>query len=313
MDDTDRRLLFLLYKDPRMPLGEIAEGLGISRQAVNRRLLCLTKAGLFKSIRAEISMYYLDGVLVWIWGKSNAAQLDEALDRLGKNEFTTRVAVAGGNELLIWGYLKKLSQLSGFVKFVKHAAEMPELMVGLPCFCDGINPIWVDGGHLPKESYKKLSPLDLNIIAALQGNARKPIAEIAKSIGASVKTVRRHIGVMRREGSLDYGEPWDLPPGEDMITIVHVTLKRSADTVKSARKLLRIDPVHFMYLRQFSNLPNYLVGLISSNRMIEIRKILKEIKEDENVLSAIPNLLYSERGYTPWDYWLVPSSSGSNH
>ena len=313
MDDIDRKLVLLLYEDPRMPLRELAKGLGISRQAVNRRIQNLTKAGLFKSLRAEVSMFYLDGVLVWIWGRSRAALLDKVLDNLGESEFTTRVVVAGGNELFIWGFLRKISDLSGYVEFVKHAAEMPELTVGLPCFCDGINPISFDGGQPPKDRYRKLSPLDLKIIAVLQDNARKPIAEIADSIGASAKTIRRHIEVMRREGSLDYAAPWDIPPGEDMITMLFVTLRRGADTVRSARRLLRIDPIHFMYLRQFSNLPSFLIGLITSDRMTEIRKILREIKQDEDVLSVTPNLIYSERGYTPWDYRLVPAISELNH
>jgi DNA-binding Lrp family transcriptional regulator len=309
MDDTDRKLVLLLYEDPRTPLRELAKGLGISRQAVSHRMQNLTKAGLFKSLRAEISMFYIDGVLVWIWGRSKAASLDKVLDDLGASEFTARVTVAGGNDLFIWGYLRKISELSGYVEFVKHAAEMPEPTVGLPCFCDGINPISLDGGQPPQESYRKLSPLDLKIIAALQDNARKPIAEIAGSIGASAKTVRRHIEVMRREGSLDYAAPWDIPPGKDMITMIFVTLRRSSDTVKSARRLLRIDPIHFMYLRQFSNLPSFLVGLISSDRMTEIREIIGEIREDEDVLSVVPNLIYSEREYTPWDYRLVPAGS----
>lgn len=313
MDDTDRKLILLVYEDPRMPVSELAKRLGISRQAVNRRMQNLTKVGLFKSLRAEISMFYLDGVLVWIWGRSEAALLDKVLDDLGESEFTTRVTIAGGNELFVWGYLRSISELSRYVEFVRHAAEMPELTVGLPCFCDGINPIAFNGGHPPKERYRKLSPLDLKIIAALQDNVRRPVAEIAGNVGASIKTVRRHIRVMRLEGSLDYAAPWDIPPGEDMVTMIYLTLRRSADTVGSAKRLLRIDPVHFIYLRQFSNLPGFLVGLISSDRMTEIRKILREIEEDEDVVSVTPNLIYSERGYIPWDYRLVPASDGPSH
>ena len=306
MDDIDRKLLVILYEDPRMPLKHLAKRLGISRQAVNHRMQNLTKAGLFESLKGEISMFYLGGVLVWIWGRSKAEMLDKALDALGKSEFTTRVTIAGGNELFIWGYLRHVSELSEYVKFVKHAADMPELTVGLPCFFDGINPEAFDGGRPPKERYRKLSPLDLRIIAALRKNARMPIADIAGSTGATSKTVRRHIEIMRREGSLDYGAPWDIPPGEDMITVIFVTLRRNADTVTSARRLLRIDPVHFFYLRQFSNLPSFLVGLVSSDRMSEIRKILSDIREDKDVTSVVPNLIYSERNYMPWDYWLLP-------
>jgi DNA-binding Lrp family transcriptional regulator len=310
MDDIDRKLILILYEDPRMPLRKLAESIGISRQAVNHRIQNLAKAGLFKTLKAEISMFYLDGVLVWLWGRSKAASVDKALDALGDSEFTARAIVGGGNEFLIWGYLRHVSELSGYVKFVKDTAEMPDVTVGLPCFFDGINPPWADGGQPPKERYRTLTALDLRIIATLQSDSRMPIAEIASRTGTSPRTARRRIDVMRREGSLDYAAPWDIPPGADMVTVLYIILKKGADTVTSSKRLLRIDPIHFMYLRQFSNLPSFLLGLVTSDKMTQIRKILSEIREDKNVLSVTPNLIYSEREYIPWDYRMLPSKLG---
>ncbi len=304
--------MLLLYEDPRMPLQLLAKKIGISRQAVNHRIQSLAKLGLFKSIRSEISLSYLDGVVVWIWGRPSAAKLDKVLDRLGESEFTFRVTVAGGNQILVWAFLRKMAELSGYVRFVKEVAEMPEMTVGLPCFWDGINEAVCDGPQ-PKDTHRKLSPLDLRIIATLQDDARKPASEIGARIGVSTKTVRRHIELMRKDGSLDYNAPWDIPPGQDMITIVLVSLKGSANTIRSARRLLRLDPLHFMYLRQFSNIPNLLLGLITSDRMSEIRKILKYIQEDQDVLSVTPNLMYYERNYSSWDNELVHQASDPVH
>src|SRR4030067_2864892 len=279
MNDTDRKLMLLMYEDPRMPLREVEKRLGISRQAVSHRLQVLKKAGVFKDIKAAISNYYLDGVAVAIWGRSKTSSLDEALDRLGESEFTTRVTVAGGNELYIFGYLKRASELSDYVEFVKNAAEMPELTVGLPCYGDGINPICFDGGQLPKESYKRLTPIDLRIIASLQEDARKPIAEIAESVGVSAKTVRRRLEGMRRDGSLDFDSPRDLPSGEDMLTILYIDLRRDVDKVRTARRLLSIDPLHLQVFRSYGNLSDVLVGLLSSDKMTDVREILRKIKQ----------------------------------
>src|SRR5512137_1360966 len=107
MDDTDRKLMLLMYEDPRMPLQDLAKRLGISRQAVNHRMQVLTKHGVFRDIKAAISNYYLNGVAVAIWGRSKTSSLDEVLDRLGESEFTTRVTVTGGNDLFVFGYLKR--------------------------------------------------------------------------------------------------------------------------------------------------------------------------------------------------------------
>ncbi len=304
MDDTDRRLMILLYEDPRMSLRDMAKRLGISRQAVHHRMVAFRKIGLFKQIRAEISNYYIEGVPVAVFGRSRTASIDMTLDRLGESEFTTTVDVAGGNDLFIFGYLRNISELQGYVEFVKKTAEMPEPTVGIPSFGDGINPIFYDGGTR-RESYRRLSPIDIKIVASLQEDARKPIVEIAKSVGLTAKTVRRHLERMRSEGSLDFGSSWDIPEGVDMVTMLHVMLRRGADKVKTARKLLSIDPVHFIYLRSFSNLPDVLVGLISSDKMTEIRGIIRKIADDGEVLSVTPNLIYQERRYRPWDVALT--------
>ena len=301
MDDTDRKLMLLIYEDPRMHLRELARRLGITRQAVHHRMRVLTKAGVFRTIKAAISNYYLDGVPVAVWGKSNAASAEETFESLGGSEFTTCVRVAGGNDLFVAGYLRDISELSSYVEFVKKAAEMPEPTVGILCVGDGINPLSFDGG-MRKQSHKELSPIDLKIIASLQDDARKPIAEIADAVGVSAKTVRCHLEAMRREGSLDFDSPWDVPSGEDMVTMIYVNLRRGADKVKVARRLLSIDRIHIMYMRQFSNLPCLLLGLIYSNKMTEIRKILGAIEDDEDVLSVTPNLIYFERLYPAWDY-----------
>jgi DNA-binding Lrp family transcriptional regulator len=145
MDDTDRKLLWLISEDPRMPLKELAKRLGISRQAVDHRMQIMTKLGTFKSIKAEISFRcYSYLIFPLIWGVSTTESIDKTLDRLGESEFTTNVAVLGGGVVSIFGCVRSESELNDFVDFVKRAAEMPEPTVGLIDFDDGINPGWID-------------------------------------------------------------------------------------------------------------------------------------------------------------------------
>jgi DNA-binding Lrp family transcriptional regulator len=299
MDDIDRKLMLLIYENPRIPLQEIAKRLGISRQAVNHRMQVLTRIGVFRSVRASISQHYLDAVAVAVWGRSKAASVEKNLDRLGESEFTSRAIVAGGNDVYVIGVLRSISELDGYVGFVKGVVEMPEPTVGIVCFGDGVNPDAYDGG-IRKQSPKELSPLDLKIIVSLQDDARKPIAEIADGVGVSAKAVRRRLENMKSEGSLDFNQSWDLTSGEDMLTLVQVNLRSGADKVRVARRLLSKDPLHFVLIRSFSNLPSFLLGLLCSDKMGEIRKILREIGRDEEVLAVTPNLVYLERTYWPW-------------
>ena len=300
MDDTDRKLLLLIFGDPRMPLRELAKRLGVSRQAVHHRLRKLTRAGVFRHMRAAISLHYLDQPIVAIWGRSRNVSVNQVLDKLGESDLTAWARVAGGNEILVIGGLRSVADLDGYVHFVKEAAEMPEPTIGIMNFGDGINPECYNGGRR-KDEYRRLTPLDLRIITALQEDARMPVARIAREVGVSAKTVRRHLEIMRSEGSLDFDEPWDLPPGEDMFTMLYVSLRGGADKIEVGRRLLKIDPVHLVVVRSFSNLPSFLLGLVSSDRMCVIRDILAKVAEDEDVSSVVPNLLYFERMYTTWD------------
>jgi len=319
MDDTDRKLLLLISEDPRMPLKELSRRLGITRQAVSQRLQVLTKLGIFKSIKAEISIHWY-GSLIFplIWGVSKTTSIDKTLDRLGESEFTTSAAVFGGGMLSVFGCVRNELELNDFIDFVKRVAEMPDPTVGLIDTDDGVNhPTGRDRSDRiddskQKRNRKELSSLDLRIIASLHDDARRPVAEIADALGTSVKTIRRHIERMRTEGSLDFHVPYDFPPGEDMFTVLLVNLRGGADKVEVGRRLLSRYPLRVIVVRSFTNIPHFLRILLSSDDMGEIRMIVKEIREDEDVASVTPNLIYDEREYeTAWDWEMLRTLASS--
>jgi len=301
MDDTDRKLLVLIDANPRMHFRELAKKLGISRQAVHRRMQVLTEIGVIKGAIAGISIAYLDAIPVAISGRSMTASIEETLDRLGESELTRRVVVAGGNYLYVVGFLRNISELDSYVEFVKRAAEMPEPTVGIYCLDDGLMPgCSVDGAGKRKQSYKELSTLDLKIIASLKDDARRPIAEIADVVGVSAKTVRRHLEDMVSDGSLDMSVPVDSASGGDMFLIMHVNLRDGADKREVGRRLLSKHYFQDQYIRTHSNLPSLLMWVFWSDKVTEIRKVLREIGEDEDVLSVMLNFAYLERIYTTW-------------
>ena len=187
-----------------------------------------------------------------------------------------------------------MSDLDSYVRFVKDAAEMQDPIIGILCYDDGINPLTTTE---VKESFVTLSPLDLQIMAMLQDDARKPVAEIADAIGVSAKTVRKHLTGMFSEGSMLFDWVWDLTSGEAMLTLLFVKLRDGADKAKFAKRLLSRDPVHLFCPTSFSNIPGLLIVYLSSEHMRDIRKLLGWIAKDEDVLSVTPNLIYEERMY----------------
>jgi len=302
MDETDRKLLALLAAKPRIHFKELAKSLGISRQAIHHRIQVLKETGVIIGITAGISFAYLDAVPVLVFGRSSAASVEETLDRLGESEFTRRAVVAGGNYLYVVGELRTISELDGYVDFVRRAADMQESAVGIPCFDDSLSPSYsVDGVVERKQSYRELSPLDLRIIASLKDDARRPTADIADMVGASAKTVRRHLEGMISGGSLELHVLMDNTSSGPILSAVHVNLKAGADKREVGRRLLSKCPSHDAYVRAFSNLPGFLALVFWSDKMTEIRKVFREIGEDKDVLAVMLNFGYLERIYnTTW-------------
>ncbi|OGS56993.1 MAG: hypothetical protein A3K60_00410 [Euryarchaeota archaeon RBG_19FT_COMBO_56_21] len=301
MDDTDRKLMILIGAEPRIHFRDLAKRLGISRQAVHHRMQVLTKIGVIRGAIAGISVAYLDAIPVCIFGRSRTASVEETLNRLGESELSRRAVVAGGNFLYVIGFLREISELGSYVEFVKLAAEMPEPTVGIYCVDDGLSPYYpVDGVEKRKQSYKDLTPLDLRIIASLKDNARRPVAEIADMLEVSAKTVRRHLKDMISDGSLDLSVPVDLASGGDMFLVAHVNLRDSADKGEVGKRLLSKYQFLDAYVRTFSNFPSLLVWVFWSDKITEIRKAIRDLGEDEDVLAVMLNFAYLERIYTTW-------------
>jgi DNA-binding Lrp family transcriptional regulator len=301
MDETDRKLLNLILANPRIHVQELAKEVGISRQAVYHRMRILKEIGVIKGTEAGVSFPYLDAISVGVFGRSNGTLTEKVFDRLGESEFTRRAAIAGGNFLYAVGELREISELDPYVEFVKRVAKMPEPTVGIYCLDEELmHNFTVDGGGRRKQSHRKLTPLDLRIIASLKADARRPIADISKEVGASTKTIKRHLDSMVSDGLLDLHVLTDAPSGGDLLFAMHLNLKAAADKVDVGRRLLSKYGSLDSYIRSFSNLPGFLMVVFWSDSVQEIRKVVRVTCEDESVLAVMLNFCYLERIYGTW-------------
>jgi DNA-binding Lrp family transcriptional regulator len=223
------------------------------------------------------------------------------LDGLGECEFTRRVVVAGGNYLYAVGELRDISELDGFAEFVRRASGMSEPTVGIYCLDDGLwSDYPVDGIMRRKQSYRELSPLDLKIIASIKNDARRRVKEIAETVGASPKTVRKHLEDMVSDGSLEMHTRTDSYLGGDLCLIGHLVLKAGSDKVEVARRLLSKHQFQDAYFRTFVNIPGFLILVFWSDKIAEIREVISKIGGDEDVMSVMMNFTYLQRLFTTW-------------
>lgn len=250
---------------------------------------------------ADISIPYLDAVPVGILGVSMAPSVPQVFEKLGECEFIRRVIAGCGNYIYVNGILRNLSELKGFVEFVKRTAKLRVATVGFYSDDPGLMPNYVvDGITRRKPDYKRLSQLDLRIIISLKEDVRKPAEEIAKELRVSAKTVKRHLENMMSEGALELHVRTDSPLAGDLMYVVHVTVAKDADRAAIARRLKSRFPFKDAFFLSYSNVPRLLLWIFWTGDISKMREILTAVDDDKDIVALMPNLGYMMRIYSTW-------------
>lgn len=294
MDKTDIILTQLLLRNSRLPYREFADKLGLSVNAVHKRIQALTESGIIRTFTAKVSLSALKALHVLVFGSSEAHSVDETCEKLGKNDSTYWVAVAGGNYLYVGAYLQNISELEPYVAYVKKEAQMSDPTVGI-----------VHEEPLLPPREKTLHPLDYQIIYTLHKNSRKPISEIAEEISVSAKTVRRRLSRMIHEGLIELSIEWYPDVSNDIMTIFHLHPKASADKIKISTLLTKKYSPNAFFSWSFSNLPNLLLCVVWTSSMKELRDIRRGFQGEEVFESVVPNVLYTGHIFDTWRDKLV--------
>ena len=97
MDELDTKLLELLSRDGRMPVGDMASSLGITAPTVRARIKNLEAAGILK-IAGFIDPFRYEEMTIALIGLSivSYGKLEEAMQKLERLDFVTWAAVVTG-------------------------------------------------------------------------------------------------------------------------------------------------------------------------------------------------------------------------
>ncbi len=272
----------------RTPYHELAAKLGLSINAVHKRIGALTDSGIIRAFTAHPSLVSLGAVVVWIYGRSEAAHPSEIRLRMKTDSRTYWVANSGGGYVYVGGYLKDLSELDEYVAFVKSQGEVNDPTIGI----------------MPQMSRRfpndQLSPIDYQILNSLRKDSRKPASEVAKEVNASAKTVHRRLERMTEKALVDFSIDWYPDASNDIVSLCHVEISQKVDR-QSVRELLGHKfSQNILVDVLFSNLPNLLILFLWTNSMKQMEDLRESIGKAEGVKSVMLNVL--QIGYM-FDTW----------
>jgi DNA-binding Lrp family transcriptional regulator len=304
MDKTDIILTLMLLVNSRMPYSDLAEKLGLSVNAVHRRIQSLKETGVIRNFTAKISLAASGVVNILVFGSSETQLGEKELEKLQEDERTYWVAASGGNYHFIGAYLRAISELDAYVSFIKKEARIPSPTVG----------IISQGEESELHSTAKLTNLDYRIIYALRKDSRKPVPEIAEQISVSAKTIRRRLSRMIDENLVELSLEWFPDKSNDILTLMQMDLKAEAEKVEVVSSLNKEYSSNALFCWTFSNLPNSVLLILWTNSMKELQDIAKRIQGDKRFEKVVPRILYTGHIFDTWrDKLVMERSALSSH
>lgn len=295
MDNTDIKLCLFLMSNSRTPYHELAGRLGLSINAVHRRIRTMVEAGIIRTFTPRASLVSLKAITVWVFGRSGSDIPGEAHLHLKNNDSTYWVANSGGGYIYVGGYLRDLSELDSYVSFVRKEAAMDEPTIGI---------LSQPTSH-PNES---LHPLDYQILSSLHKDSRKSVTDVASEVRASAKTVHRRLERMIENGLADFSIEWYPDVSNDIVSICHVEVARGVSRAEVSSTLRQSFPQNILIDIMFSNLPNQLTLFLWTNSMRQMDDLRERIGGAKGVESVVMNIL--QIGYM-FDTWIDTLATGT--
>ncbi len=293
MDRTDVSLCLFLMANSRTPYHELAGRLGLSINAVHKRIKTMMDTGIIRTLTARPSLVSLGAVPTWVFGRSEASHPSDVHLRLKSNDRTYWVANSGGGYVYVGGYLKGLSELDEYVAFVKKEGEIGDPTVGI---------MPQPTNRFPNEV---LRPLDYQILASLHKDSRKPVSDVASEVRTSAKTVHHRLERMMEKGLIDLSIDWYPDASNDILALCHVAIVRHADRREVLAALSRSFSKSILIEIIFGNLPNLLVLFLWTNSMKQMEDLREGVGRMDGVSSATLNVIQIGYMFDTWRDKLV--------
>jgi Lrp/AsnC family transcriptional regulator for asnA, asnC and gidA len=291
MDEIDIRLSLLLMRNSRIPYRDLADDLGISIQAVHRRIQLMREMGVIREFVTLPSPKGLACVNVFVFGRSLSRSMDETVRDIGSDDHIDGIYVASGNMMFISAVLRDISELDDLTELVRKVGQIPEPRIGITSQPQRSS---AERGAPP------LSNTDYAIIGSLHHDSRKSVTDVAKEIGISARSVNRHLGQMAKFGLVEFKIQWFPCDCRDIFAMMHLDLRPSLDKNAVLSDLKKKHGSRIVLPLAFSNIPNYALLLIWSTTPKELEEVQRSIEKEGSVGTVVTDILYVGHPFSNW-------------
>ncbi|MHA2088723.1 MAG: winged helix-turn-helix transcriptional regulator [Promethearchaeota archaeon] len=283
MDNIDFGISMMLAMNSRIPYRELAENFNMSVNSIHKRIKSMVDLGVIQNFNTKLSMLnFPNAVYAILFGRTDKENKADLLQNLGEHESIFNVTQASGDLYYIHSYLNHINELDPLISFVRQKSGIPNPEIGLV----SVAPI-PNTPQIPELQIKPitnnseeigditLSNMDYLIINALKDNSRKSVTDISDEIGASTKTVRRHLSRLEDNKLLDYSIDWYPDKSAVVISIIILKLDPNTEVDKTTLifELRKKFGQVILFTWNFVNLPNQILVCVWTHTMKELQEI----------------------------------------
>lgn len=292
------KIITLLLVNSRLSYREISNYLGLSVNAVYKRIQNLIDLDIIQKFTARINPYAVNAIYAFIFGESKGENMNLIASKLGEHENTYNIILSSRNYLYIGAQLKTIHELDAYSSFVSQIAEIQNPSLGL---LHGVYYSSPERYNVPisRTMSMNLDKLDIEIIRSLKNDSRKPISEVADDISSTSNTVRRRLNRMIKEGLIELSIQFNPVSSNDIFALLQISLSHSSNKEEMAQYIVDNYQPNLFFCWSFSNLPNFLLCYTWCNTMNELNEIIQKLKK-EKVESVIPDVLFKGLFYDTW-------------
>ena len=288
MDQTDIAICNMLLLNSRLSYREMSDKLGISANAVHKRVQSLEEQRIVRRYTTKLSLLSLRGFTVHVYGRSEAVHMEKVREAVSRDDHTYWFCVASGNFVYVGAYLRSLNELTAYTEMVKRECMIQSPTVGV-----------LSAQEPDSEVDITLLPIDYRIAQELSGDSRRDLSQVSERLGISAKTTRRRLQRMTDLKLVEQSIEWYPDSSNDVIAIFHLKVKDGFGTVEAFKGVNSYRP-NLLFQTIYTNVPGLLLCYIWTNNSRDLKAILDRMEKEPFCDNILPNILLTGYIFYTW-------------
>ncbi|MCK5152478.1 MAG: winged helix-turn-helix transcriptional regulator [Candidatus Thorarchaeota archaeon] len=287
MDAIDKSILMALDVNCRLSYEALARDLGVSANAVRKRVTNLIDSKVITDFVVVFSAAMTGAESLFLQIETDGCEDPEKFsEKAGGHPAVlqvTRVASGTGGLYIIFGEYDdspQMLELSSFIRSIDCVVSV-----------DTHPLLTAKGGTL------ELKKVHLGVLRTLTEDARMQISEIARKTGMTARSARRALNQMLESGAVWFATRWDLAAGGSTRFFAKIQYNEKLLTHQDVEEWLRKEFPHAFWYSYISATEPMLFSNFVVNHIGDADRISRELTNTEFISSAIPMIVYPTKKF----------------